>query len=135
MFLVKGVGKVVPVLCQTLSIPPSLPPSPPLTTCCSHLEHRASVKLFVSLQFLNLTQTVGLLGRGISPSQGSYLHTNRINTNIHTLSGIRTHDLSVRSGEDISCLRPRDHRDRRQTYQFLFSAFCVCVPVYTFVYS
>jgi hypothetical protein len=28
-----------------------------------------------SLQFLNLRQSVGLLGRGISPSQGRYLHT------------------------------------------------------------
>jgi hypothetical protein len=40
---------------------------------CFHLEHRASVKRFVSLQFLNLRQSVGLLGRGISPSQGRYL--------------------------------------------------------------
>jgi hypothetical protein len=42
-------------------------------SCCSHLEHRTSVKCFVSLQFLNLRQTVELLGRGISPSQGRYL--------------------------------------------------------------
>jgi hypothetical protein len=41
----------------------------------SHLEHRASVKHFVSLQFLNLRQSVGLLGRGINPSQGLYLNT------------------------------------------------------------
>jgi hypothetical protein len=33
-------------------------------SCCSHFEHRASVKHFVSLQFLNLRQSVGLLGRG-----------------------------------------------------------------------
>jgi hypothetical protein len=43
-------------------------------SCCSHFEHRVSVKHFVSLQFLNLRQLVGLLGRGISPSQGCYLH-------------------------------------------------------------
>jgi hypothetical protein len=42
-------------------------------SCCSHLEHRASVKRFVSLQFLNLRHSVGLLGRVISPSQGRYL--------------------------------------------------------------
>jgi hypothetical protein len=42
-------------------------------SCCSHLEHRASGKRFVSLQFLNLRHSVGLLGRGISPSQGRYL--------------------------------------------------------------
>jgi hypothetical protein len=39
-------------------------------------------------QFLDLfTQSVGLLGRGISPSQGFYLHTgqhkHRINTHRH----------------------------------------------------
>jgi hypothetical protein len=38
------------------------------------LEHIASVKRFVSLQFLNLRQSVGLLGRGISTLQGRYLH-------------------------------------------------------------
>jgi hypothetical protein len=31
------------------------------------------VKRFVSLQFLNVRQSVGLLGRGISPSQGRFL--------------------------------------------------------------
>jgi hypothetical protein len=35
-------------------------------SCCSHLEHRASVNRFVSLQFLNFRQSVGLLGQGIS---------------------------------------------------------------------
>jgi hypothetical protein len=34
-----------------------------LYSCCSHWEHRASVKRFVSLQFLNPRQSVGLLGR------------------------------------------------------------------------
>jgi hypothetical protein len=45
----------------------------------------------------------------ISPSQGLYLHTeqqeHRIdahNTDIHVLSGIRTHDPSVRASEDSS---------------------------------
>jgi hypothetical protein len=40
---------------------------------CSHLEHRATMKRFVSLQFLNVRQSVSLLGRGISPSQGPFL--------------------------------------------------------------
>jgi hypothetical protein len=30
--------------------------------CCSHSEHRASVKRSVSLQFFNLRKSVGLLG-------------------------------------------------------------------------
>jgi hypothetical protein len=42
-------------------------------SCCSHLEHRASVERFVSLQFLNLRHSVGPLRRVISPSQGRYL--------------------------------------------------------------
>jgi hypothetical protein len=33
-------------------------------------------------------------------------------TDIHALSGIRTHNPSVRASEDSSCLRPRGHRDR-----------------------
>jgi hypothetical protein len=48
----------------------------PAYSCCSRLEHRASVKRFVSLQFLNLRQLVGLLGRGISQSQGRATYTN-----------------------------------------------------------
>jgi hypothetical protein len=69
-------------------------------------------------QFLD-TQSVELLGRGISPLQGLCLHTelhkhriNAHNTDIHSLSGIRAHDLSVRASEDSSCLRPRGYCDR-----------------------
>jgi hypothetical protein len=44
------------------------------------------------------SQMVGLLGRVISPSQGFYLHRTtqhrKTRTNIHALSGIRTHDPS-----------------------------------------
>jgi hypothetical protein len=65
------------------------------------------------IQFRNyFSQTVGLLGRVISPSQGPYLHTGqhkqnkRIHTpNIHAFSGIRTHD-------PISCLRLRGYSHR-----------------------
>jgi hypothetical protein len=73
--------------------------------------------LFFSFVII-FTQTVGLLGRVISPSQGRYLHTgqhkHRINahTDIHALSGIRTHDPSFRASEDSSCLKPRGHCDR-----------------------
>jgi hypothetical protein len=41
--------------------------------CCSHLEHRASVKRFVSLQFINVRHSVGLFRRVINPSSGRYL--------------------------------------------------------------
>jgi hypothetical protein len=65
-----------------------------------------------------LTQTVGLLGRVISPSQGHYLHTGRqqhrkiAHTDIQALCGIRTGDPRVRANEDSSCLKPRGRRDR-----------------------
>jgi hypothetical protein len=50
-------------------------------------------------RFLELFRLmVGLLGRVISPSQGLYLHRTtqrrKMRTNIHALSGIRTHDPS-----------------------------------------
>jgi hypothetical protein len=71
------------------------------------------------LQFRNLfTQSVGLLGRVISPSQGHHVyigqHKYRINahTNTYASSVIRTHDRSVREIEDSSFLRPHDHCDR-----------------------
>jgi hypothetical protein len=57
-------------------------------SCCSHLEHRASVKRFVSLQFLNLIQSVGLLGWGISPSQGRYLYRKTETQNKHRQTAI-----------------------------------------------
>jgi hypothetical protein len=49
---------------------------------------------------------VGLLGRVISPSQGRYLYTGQLKhkisayRDIHALSGIRTHNPSVRASED-----------------------------------
>jgi hypothetical protein len=60
------------------------------------------------------TQTVGLLRRAMSPSQGRYIlaHTHT-HTYTHALSGIGTHDVNVRAGEDSSCHRPRAHCARR----------------------
>jgi hypothetical protein len=79
---------------------------------------------------ISFTQTVGLLGRVISPSQGRYQHTrqhkHRINahTDIHALRGIRTNDSSVWAGEDSPCLQQRGHCDRWnvQIHIFLTSA-------------
>jgi hypothetical protein len=71
---------------------------------------------------LSYTQSVGLLGRGISPSQGLWLHKEEHkhrmkagSTDISDLSEIRTHDHSVRASENSSCLRPRGHCDQRTT--------------------
>jgi hypothetical protein len=73
------------------------------------VEYRASVKLFVSLQFLNLRQSVGLLGWG---GGGQPVARLLPNTDIHALSGIRAHDPSVQAGEDFSYPRPRGHYSR-----------------------
>jgi hypothetical protein len=52
--------------------------------------------------------------------------------NIHALSGIRTHDHSVRTSEESSCLRPLRYSDRHwYTYVFqkLFSTFCLFIQI------
>jgi hypothetical protein len=63
-------------------------------------------------------QLVGLLGRGIGPTQGLYLDRTtqhrETRTHIHASSGIRKHDPSVRAAEGSTYLRPRGH-------------ICVCV--------
>jgi hypothetical protein len=106
MVIIPSVVRIRPL------VHPKLSPPPPLAL-------QPFVGPWPLLQFhYFFTQTVGLLGRVISPSQGLYLHTgqhkHRINvyTNIHALIGIRTHDPSVRASEDSSCLRPRGHCDR-----------------------
>jgi hypothetical protein len=48
------------------------------------------------------------LSKHTTQTQNKRIHT----PNIHALSGIRTHDPSVRASEDSSCLRPRGYRDR-----------------------
>jgi hypothetical protein len=68
--------------------------------------------------FLYLRQTVGLLERVISSSQGLYLYTNTEKLthtqtlNTHALSEIRTHDSGFGASEDSACLRPLGYRDR-----------------------
>jgi hypothetical protein len=90
------------------------------------LEHRASVKRFVSLQFLNLRQSGGFLGREISPSQGRYVTQTQINTDIHTWTEIRNHDPSDRSGQDISCLIPRGYVDQQILLYITKQDMCKC---------
>jgi hypothetical protein len=86
------------------------------------LEHRASVKRFLSLHFLN-PKTVGRtpwtgdqpVARPL-PTQDS-TNTEQRKTVIHALSGIRTYDPSVRASEDSSCFRPRGQCERRKLYR------------------
>jgi hypothetical protein len=63
--------------------------------------------------FLIVGQSVGLLERGISPSQGRYLYKHRINADRHRcLEWDSNHDPSVRADDDSSCPRTRGHCDR-----------------------
>jgi hypothetical protein len=67
--------------------------------------------------FLDLRQSVGLLGRVISSSQGLYLYTNTNahtqTLNIHAQDGIWTDDPGFRASEDSACLRQLGCRDRQ----------------------
>jgi hypothetical protein len=76
-------------------------------SCSSHLEHGVSVKRFISLQFLNFKQTVGLLGRGISPTQGRYLHRTSQTQNKRTQ--YRHTCLEWESNRRSQCSRGRIH--------------------------
>jgi hypothetical protein len=73
--------------------------------------------LFFNLLII-FTQTVGLLGRVISPLQCLYLHIKQhkhginAHTDNHALSEISTDDLNVRANEDSTCLKSLGHRDR-----------------------
>jgi hypothetical protein len=84
-----------------------------------HFSPLLGLGLFFSC-IIFFTQTARRLGRGISPSHGRYLHTGqhkhriKAHSNIHALSGIRTHDSSVQARENSSCLRWRGHCDRHQ---------------------
>jgi hypothetical protein len=103
-----------------------------LSVCLSIYGSTALYWALAAFQFLDIfTQSVGLLWRGISSSQARYLHTGQhtntewTHTDIHVLSGIRTHDLSVRASEGSSCLRPHGHRDRPSgVLQFTNSKRC-----------
>jgi hypothetical protein len=72
------------------------------------------VKRFVSFQFLN-PKTASRTPRMGAQPVARPLHnknTKLTQTNIHALSGIRTHDPSVRAGENNSYHRPCSHCDR-----------------------
>jgi hypothetical protein len=81
-------------------------------------------------QFLDHSQTVGLLGRVISSSHGLCLNTETRTpthtSNIQVLSGSGTHDPVLRASEDSACLRLLGYRDRHQVHyrpKTVFGAF------------
>jgi hypothetical protein len=69
-------------------------------------------------QFLNAIQSREnfLDGGSASCKAATYIQNNtnkeQTHTDIHALSGIPTHNPTVRASEDVSCLRPRGHYDR-----------------------
>jgi hypothetical protein len=65
-------------------------------------------------QFLDQGQSVGLLGRVTSSSQGTYTEkrTHAQTLNIRALSGIRTDGPGFGASEDSARLRPFGYRDR-----------------------
>jgi hypothetical protein len=79
--------------------------APTLGSLLPLLEHRAEFP-----QFLDQRESVGLLGRVISPSQGLYLYINtekRTHThtlNIHALYGIRTHGTTSERAKTVHAL-------------------------------
>jgi hypothetical protein len=70
--------------------------------------------------FIIFTQSVGLPGRGISPSQGHYLHTGQ---HKHRINAYRYPCLEWNSNPRSQCLSgrrqfiPRGHCDRRSPLQ------------------
>jgi hypothetical protein len=91
-----------------LSLPPLFPVAPTL-------EHKASVKRFVSHQFLN-PNTVGRNpwtgDQPIVRPLPTQHNTTGMNADIYASSGIRNRNPSVRAGEDSSHLRSCGHCDR-----------------------
>jgi hypothetical protein len=69
------------------------------------------------IQVHNFSQTSDqLVARPLHKHRTKQTQNKRIYTpNIHALSGIRTHDPSVRASEDGSCLKPRGYCDRLLT--------------------
>jgi hypothetical protein len=83
-------------------------------------------RIYLSETYESVGQLVGLLGRGIGPTQGLYLHRTtqhrKMRRHIHASSGIRTHDPSVRAAEDSTSLRPRG----LTSILILSSHLCAC---------
>jgi hypothetical protein len=84
----------------------------------------ASMKLSVSLQFLDLGESVGCLGRVISSSQGLYLYTN---TEKRTHNANNKHPCPEWDSKPRS-RRPRGYRDRLDFIYYSFiMGFMGCV--------
>jgi hypothetical protein len=90
----------------------------PLFAVAPTSDHRASVKSFVSLQFLN-SKTAGRTpwtgDQPVARPLSTQKQKHRINADIHPcLEWDSNSDPSVRASEDSSCFRPRGQCDRLQ---------------------
>jgi hypothetical protein len=87
--------------------------------------------------FLDLRQSVGLLGRVISSSQDLYLYTNTEKhtqtLNINALGWIPIHDPGFRANEDSACLKPLGYRDRLFARVY-FNIIC-CIMSFKIAYT
>jgi hypothetical protein len=75
--------------------------------CCSNLQHWASVKRLFHFNFLILHIRYDSLDGGSARRKAAAYTQNKRRQNIYALNGMRTHYLSFRAGENISCLTPR----------------------------
>jgi hypothetical protein len=107
------------------------------------MEHRASIvprHLRLLFQFLgSIRHLVGVLGGGISPAQGLYLHRTtqhrKMQTNIHAPSRIWICNPNVQVAEDSTCLRLLGHWDWRRPsitiVLFILDLFIACLFSFT----
>jgi hypothetical protein len=89
-----------------------------IISCCFHFWSIGHPWNFVSLQFLNVGQSVGPLHEWSTHRKASITQDNTRKThkhiNIHASSRIRTYDHGIRASEDSSCLRSLGYRDQHE---------------------
>jgi hypothetical protein len=81
-----------------------------LSTCYTELYHQKIIH-FITTGVRTSNPT------SLRTLQSQYPAITLAHTDMHALSGIRTHDRSVQAGEDSSCLRPRGHSDRQDKWR------------------
>jgi hypothetical protein len=100
-----------------------------ICSCCCHLEHRASVKRFVSFQFLSL-RLVRLLGRWISPSQAPYLRraTKTQNKRRQTSKPLVGFELTIPVFERAKTCHALETAHRDRLYRYCVTWFILSSP-------
>jgi hypothetical protein len=115
------------------------------------LKNRTSLSLSLSLAllpfgpwpvflFLNPIHNLYDSLNGGSARRKTATYTQNKHTDIHVSSWNRTHDPSVRAGDDGSCLRPRGHCDRRRIVTHILNSAPVSslfrgLYIYIYIYT